>query len=381
MPIRILHLISSFNVGGAERNLLNLLRYRQSETIQYYLACRRQSGLLFTEFEASEVVIKLLQWGKYSMYNPLRWREVGELVNYIRARQIDILHAHMPPSIIYGPLAAHRAGIVSIASVHAMRSQLSYLQYSQAKLMQNKINYFLEGSQAVTEDLFAHGISREKLISIPYGVDGEKFSSNQQQARLEFRKQFAISDSSFVIGRIARFHPDKGFDLLLQMVPMLKNFIPNLKVVLVGDGPQRAELQKITRTLNISEQVIFTGFYLATEKALAAFDLVAISAKAEALGISTLEAMAAGQCFVSYDTGGLTEVIRDGYNGLLIKLGRQAEFIEAIKRLYQQPEYCQRLGQNSRKLFAQKYSLTAMCHALEKFYGQTQLGKDNYNAA
>lgn len=366
--MRVMHLISGFRVGGAERNLLNIISNQHAADVQYCIACRRDSDPLYADFQQTGVPIHVLQSGKYAMYNPLRLGEINELAGLVKKLKIDVLHAHMPPSILYGPFAARKAGIVSVASMHAMRSQLSALQFIQAPLMQSRIDYFVEGSNGVSTDLVKSGISPEKLVAIPYGVDAQKFRSNDQEARAAFRARFGIDKSSFVIGRIARFHADKGFDLFLKMVPALSKIIPNLKVVLVGDGDQRAALESQVQALNLNEIVVFTGFFGKTEQALAAFDLVAITARAEALGISTLEAMAAAKCFVAYATGGLTEGIHDGYNGLCISPGNQAGFIQAVTQLYQQTEQRRSMELNSRDLFEQKFSVQVMCQSLENFY-------------
>jgi len=234
--------------------------------------------------------------------------------------------------------------------------------------MKKYVDRYIEGAADCLADLRKSGIAPNKLLHIPYGVDGSLFSDHSGEMRKQFRQEFNIPESSFVMGRIARFHYDKGIDQLLTLVPELLQQIPQLKIVLVGNGPEMSNLKQLTKTLSIEETVIFTDFYLETQKALAAFDLVAITARKEALSISVLEALAASKPFVSYDIGGLSEAIIKDVNGLMITENDKPAFKQAIVDLYEDSNLLESLGDASLGIFNGRYDLSNMCNKYEQEY-------------
>ena len=366
-PLRIMHVISSLAVGGAERNLLNLVRDNSHPHITHIVVCRRFGGL-HQDFIEAGIELILLDSAKYALYNPLRWREISEIASLATIYRIDILHAHCPPSLFFVPLAARKAKCRCAVSVHAMRKQLTFFEYQQIFPVKRKVDRYIEGSKGVISDLCEAGISPDKIACVPYGVDGALFARNNQTLRMDFRRSHNINKDAIVACRIARFHPQKGFDLLLKMVPEIVDRLPGFRLLLVGDGPEMGSLRKLAKELGVSEAVIFTGFYLRTEEIYAASDLVLITAREEALGISQLEAMAAASAFVAYEVGGLSEVLQHERNALLIESGDEAGFIDAVASLAVDESKRWRFGQESLKRFQQSYSIEAMRNGVVKIY-------------
>lgn len=368
MTIKVLHLISGPNVGGAERNLLNLIRYMAPSHIEHHVAFRYFSGELRDDFESCGARLHVLESGRYRGYDPRRIKEISELKSLIAAQHIDILHAHLPPSILTGPIVAYLGGCKSVISVHAMRKQLGFHEFGQFHLVKRFIDAYIEGSLGVYNDLMRAGVPPALLHHIAYGVDGSLFSTGRRGLRREFRAAYAIPDDAFVIGRIARFDRQKGFDLLLRAVPGLLERIPELYVVLIGDGPEMETLKALAHSLGVAARVVFTGFFTDTHKALAGMDLVTITSRQEALGISTLEAMAAAKALVSFDIGGLGEAITHGENGILVKSEDMSALTEAIVRLYTDSSLREQMENESERRFRAGYSVVKMCECMQVFY-------------
>jgi len=367
-PLRVMHVISGLAVGGAERNLLNLVTDKSHPEIIHIIVCRRLSGGLYQDFVDAGIELIGLRQASYALYNPLRWREISEIAQLVQDKQIDILHAHCPPSLFFVPLAARKAKCRCVVSVHALRKQLSFFEYRQIFPVTRWVDRYVEGSAAVHEDLHRAGISARQLEYVPYGVDGALFASNTLEMRESFRKKYGISNDSIVACRIARFHSQKGFDTLLRMVPKIVASLPQFRLVLVGDGPEMPYLKQLVLELGIRDFVLFTGFFLQTEAVYAASDLVLITARTEALGISQLEALAAGKAIVSFDVGGLDEVLEHDVNALMVEPGDSAAFIDAVLDLAADKSKQQRFAQQSQKRFQQTYSVEAMRNGIIDTY-------------
>lgn len=365
---RVLHLISRPAVGGAERNLLNQLNCLRSTRIEQQVAFRDVNGDLLTDFKLTGIKIHELDSGKYKRYDLRRLYEIIEIVRLIKHNKIDLLHAHMAPSILFGPIAAYFAKIPCIASVHAMKSQLKTSEFQQARIMKYFISMFIEGSNGVIADLYNAGIEKNRMSLISYGVDENTFAKNKETMKKEFRKKWNIPEDAFLIGRIARFERDKGFDLLIELIKQIIKIIPNLHVVLIGDGKEKNSCMKQVKIEGFETKVTFTGFYLNTNEALAAIDLIVITARHEALGISTLEALASGKAFVSYNVGGLGEAIINGKNGITVEFGNHNELLNSIKILSTNLEMKKNFETESYSIFKRNFSIQKMCKDIEKTY-------------
>lgn len=261
----------------------------------------------------------------------------------------DVIHAHSPVLNVLPALrAGRRLGIPVVYEIrafwedaavdhgttreHSLRYRLTHALETWALRRVDHVFTICEGLRA---DIVARGIPAERVTVIPNAVDIESFQlSGEPDAALKARLGLG---GRTVIGFVGSFYAYEGLDLLLDAVPALLARQPDLRVLLVGGGPQEANLKAQAARLGIAERVIFTGRVPHGEvsRYYDLIDLLAYPRHSMRLTelvtpLKPLEAMAQGRVFVASDVGGHKELVRDGETGRLFRAGSAAALSEAV---------------------------------------------------
>jgi glycosyltransferase involved in cell wall biosynthesis len=212
-------------------------------------------------------------------------------------------------------------------------------------------------SRFVADRVIAGGISPEQVAVIYDGV--ELPSAAAVVARQQARKRWDV-DGETLIGCVAQFVPGKNQEILIRAFPSVLKQIPNCRLLLIGDGPERAGLEQLARTLVIAPRVVFGGFIEDVARAYEALDVFLFPAVNEGLGSSLLMAMSYGLPVVVVTSGGVPEVVEDRANGFLVREPRAGEFSDAIVRLLKNPAEASRLGRAARETILRKFNADRM---------------------
>jgi glycosyltransferase involved in cell wall biosynthesis len=191
-------------------------------------------------------------------------------------------------------------------------------------------------SEAV-RDVAVHGyhVHPGRVRVAHNGIPLERIRTVSPGTRQRMREELDISGDSAVIAMIARLYAEKGPREMIEIMSMVSKARPDAVLVLAGDGPERASCESLARTLGLERVVRFLGNRDDVPELLAAADLVVIPSHREGLGLSAVEALAAGKPVVAFDVGGLREVVSDGASGRLIPAGDQRAFADAVLALLQ----------------------------------------------
>ena len=260
-------------------------------------------------------------------------KRLGEIIPKIKP---DVLHAHSPCLNAIAALRAGRKfGIPVVYEVRAFwedaavdhgTSTENGLRY---KLTRGLETYALKRADAVTTiceglrgDIVARGIPEAKVTVIPNAVDIDKFAVGGE-ADLDLKRQLGLEHNR-LIGFIGSFYAYEGLDILLRAVPALAQRLPDLRVLLVGGGPQEARLRQMTQELGIADKVVFTG-RVPHDQVQKYYDLLDVlvyprlSMRLTDLvtPLKPLEAMAQGRILAASSVGGHRELIVDGKTGVL----------------------------------------------------------------
>lgn len=214
---------------------------------------------------------------------------------------------------------------------------------------------------------------------IPTGIDFAPFSSeNYTQEEINRLKEiFHIPQNQPIILFIGRVAKEKSIDMLIQAMPTLVDKIPGVKLVIVGDGPSRLELEELAQKLGILDSVIFTGMqpWSTIGRMYQLGDVFVSASITETQGLTFAEAMAAGLPVVAREDESIAGFVRDGYNGKLFHTSE--ELAQALYRVLSDPAYCKTLGENAlhsiKPLSAETFGLNA-----ESFYQEMI---ENYHGA
>jgi len=263
----------------------------------------------------------------------------------------DVIHAHFafPPGFIGTFLSklfkkpcivtAHGVDILKDAETNYGIRLNPFLDFA-VKFTLKSASYIIACSEYVKNEVKKCGISEEKVIVINNGIDEiDRRVYQAEMMRQKVRKELNLPDDSIVLFTARRLVPKNGLHYLLHAIKKVSYKIPNIMLMVAGDGPQFRELTKMVEKMNLSKNVQFLGEInnCLLERMYIACDLVIIPSVVEAFGIAALEAMAYLKPIVAFDSGGLTEIISENKVGLIARNRDVKDLAEKILKLITSP--------------------------------------------
>lgn len=362
-PWRVLQLISSLPVGGAEDLVAALVTGIDPRRFRVEAATLGPAGEVGRELTRAGHRVHSLELDLKGTPLVRVVRGVRELLREVRP---DILHTHLYHPNLYGRLASVGLGLPGVvASVHN--------SYTGVKLHRCLWNFLLSGltdkvlvsSPQVWQDVHTWDrVAAAKLEILPSGVKLPEPEAVPDPAAI--RAELGIS--GFVVGAVGRLEEQKGQRYLLAAVPELVREIPDLTVVLAGEGREGPALRRQAEDLGVGSRVHFLGTRRDLPRLFQALDLFVHPSLWEGLPLTLLMAMGAGLPVVGTRVSGVTEVIQDGINGRLLPPGDRGALAQAILGLYRQPELRGRLGDAARRTVIEGYSQEVMLRRVEQIY-------------
>lgn len=315
--VRVLHVIGGGEYGGAEEYLVQLFTHLRGAAfpVELHLACFYEARLA-QELRQRGFALSVMPYGRLDI------RLVRGLAALFRRFQPDVVHTHGVKANFFARVAARRTAIPLVTTVHSVLrydypNPLAYFVAAQMERWTRRWNHhYIAISQALKAQLVAEGILPERISVIHHGIDVERFSPDRRHAAL--RQEWGFPADAFVWGTVARFVEVKGLSVLLHAFSRVRQIEPRARLVLIGDGPLRAQLDAQARALGITDAVCFTGFRRDVPDCLANLDAYVSASFSEGLGLSVLEAMAMRLPVVSTAVGGILDFLRHGENGLLV---------------------------------------------------------------
>jgi glycosyltransferase involved in cell wall biosynthesis len=212
-------------------------------------------------------------------------------------------------------------------------------------------------------------IRPDKVIRIYNGVETGIYSADaRQEGRRRIREEFSLGEHDMVVGAIGRLVWQKGFKHLLKCLPDVLSDASQIKTLLVGEGPLRAELESLSKELGVQQSVIFAGERRDIPEVLAAIDIMVVPSVLEGFPMVTLEAMAMEKPIVATAIPGITEQITNGKEGLLVPPDEPVALANAILRIANDPYFAQELGRVARRRVESEFSIEQMVELTMKTY-------------
>ncbi len=209
-----------------------------------------------------------------------------------------------------------------------------------------------------------------RLRVIYNGLNLDQLRTAATAAGTSRRVELGVSVDRPVIAMVARMHRVKGHHGMLQIMPRIVKSCPDALLLLIGDGPERANCEALVRELNLQTQVRFLGHRKDVAELLAASDVVVVPSQQEGLGLAAIEALAIGKPVVAYAVGGLPEVITEGVDGRLIEPQDQQAFADAVITLLKDRAMMQTYGVRA-AVSAERFTLDRHIAALLDLYHET----------
>ena len=283
--------------------------------------------------------------------------------NLLSTGRIDLVHANEAHAVSAAWLACAHWSVPFLAS-RRVGYPIGKNWFSQAKY--RAASRILANSQWVADQAAASGVPIDKLRVVYEGTEiPERFSPAQ---RKQARRRWGVPEHAPLLGCVGVLLPDKGQEWLIRAVAELCKDYPDVRLLLAGDGPCRADLESLANELGVTQAVIFAGFVKDVESAYAALDVFLLPSFFEALNNSLLAAMAYEIPSIAFRRGALTEIIEDGHSGLIVSGPDVPEIRAAVKRILQDRAFALALGRSARHRVAENFSADRMIEKTLQVY-------------
>jgi len=358
--ISVMHLLTSFQVGGAETVALQLCRAMNGSVYRILACCLKKSGPMASRFQAAGVETFALS--NCRTMRGLDLALLSRLVTLLRRERVHLLHCHNSFPREYGAMAAMLSGVpVVVGTQHAVWSDGTIERPPiLARLMNPFVTHFVAVADHVLQAATSTGhIQRERASVIYNGVDVRRFRP---------RRYRTPKQSNIEIGCVARLSHEKRHDVLLQAIAQLAPKYKNVRLHLVGDGPSRGALETQAGYLGLGRNVRFLGLRNDVPEWLRAMEVLVLGSATEGLPLTILEAMASGLPVVATSVGGVPEMVEDGVNGFLVPPEDPVALAAALERLVKDRDLRLRMGRKGREIAVKKFSLDIAVRKHEELY-------------
>ena len=368
-PLRLLFVADHLKCGGAERHMVGLAsglaRRGHHVTVAYLKAQADLAG----ELEQGNVRCVCC-----ASRGGLDRAALARLAALVDIEQPGLLVATSQYSLMFGALAALRArSRPALAFIchstdvvrRGLRARLRFVVYRQFYRLAHCVVFVSEQQRHFFAGL---GLRLARTEVVHNGIDLAHFSAPQlQAARAHLRETLGFAAGDLVIGLCAVFREEKRHGDLLTAVARLRSAGLPLKVLLVGDGPERTRIEAWRDRLNLQDAVVLAGFQHDVRPFIGACDIMALTSHSETFPISTLESMALAKPLVASDVGGVREQVTHGHSALLYQAG-DIDALAAALQLFADPATRERLGQGALAAVRARFDLQAMLARYENLF-------------
>jgi len=364
--VKVAILASTLNVGGAERVIEALALGLPDRGFDVDIFCLRSPGIIGSQLNKTVFVKSEILRGKV---DPIA---IFKLSSMLKGYNILFTIDHHN-ACFYGSLASWLAGVrVRILAVHSTGLWQRGSVFSRTdKIVLSLFNSIVALADKHRQYLIEHeGILPEKIAIIPNGVDIKRFSPLSNEDRLKVRERLNIRVESIVVSIVAALRPEKNHTLFLRAASKVLGNFKDFIFLIIGDGPQRGNLERFSVELGLEGKVRFLGIRDDVEELLGITDIAVLCSYpvVETFPLSILEAMSCGVPVVATDVGSIGEFIENGKNGILIESNDLDALSNSILKLAKDSELREKLGQEGRKTVIEKFSINLMVNRYAELF-------------
>lgn len=354
-PYPVVVVLTSFDIGGTERQMVELVRRLDARHFRVHVACFHKRGSLLSKMPP-DIPIDVFPLGGFG--RPAAARQLLRFARWCRSLDAKLVHTCDLYANVFGLTGGAMARVpVRIGS----RREVVTGDKTRAQLAAQAFAYrtahgLVANSRAARDQLTKEGIAPERITLIPNGVDLTAF--------LPPRDRHIIRK----IAMVANLRAEKGHDALIDAAPAILAREPEAEFFIGGDGPLRDALIERAEARGVARRFRFLGQCNDVPALLSTSDLFVLPSRSEAFPNAVIEAMAAGLPVVATNVGGIPELITSGVSGVLIPPGDAAALARSVLELMDRPGFASSLGQSARTRIEQEFSFDRMVAGFEGLY-------------
>jgi glycosyltransferase involved in cell wall biosynthesis len=372
--MKVVHLIDSEGMYGAEKVIYNLLPVLQELNIQVVFGClsptNSPGAALGKALEKKNIpVIYLDERKKVSL------RGLIDIYNLLKKNRTDILHVHGYKATIIGGMIAQLVGIPFISTYHGEAGRhpelATYVKIE--TLLLKKAAHVIAVSRQIKNELLSRGISRGKISIVYNGIDDPLAGKRKVIRNI---KKECDNLQLLCVGRLIAI---KRFDLIIEAIHRLRKDYPNIVLKIAGSGPLESSLKKQIDDLGLKQSVVLIGYVEDMSELYNNTDLFILFSDTEGSPIVLLEAMAFSLPIIASSVGAIPEMVKDNEGAIILPPGNLLQLIQSIKHIIDNPERGSALGNKARDIFEMNYNSRIMASQYIKHYKHCLHG-ENTNA-
>ena len=378
--MKILHTITSLDKGGAENHVaqLGLIQKKKLNQVKFFIS--KNSNYWPKALKKKKIdVFKSNYFHERSIHQKIIkiFRDILKLKNIINKYKPDIIHAHLPymeiityltlfickekPKFI---ISKHVDNVFFQGSIGQKRNLFgAFLERTISK----KTNSIIAISKSVKKFLISDyiGIDRNKIHVVYYGINKSSILKNNIK-KINFKKKFNFNNNELKVGCIARLVPQKAIDNLIKSLALIDDKI-KLKLIIVGKGPLKKQLQDLAIKLNVHKKIIWIDFLDRIQDFYEFIDIFVLTSRYEGLGFVFLESMLFKKPVIASNSSAMPEIVKNNYNGFLVPQNNTKILSKMIIKL-KNKKIRIRLGQNGFEFVKKNMSLIKMFNKINKIY-------------
>jgi glycosyltransferase involved in cell wall biosynthesis len=373
-PVRLLWLLDSLGVGGAEALVVPFARELDRAEYELFVGCLwfidgevvvgglRQLGVPTTEFAAK------------SLRDVQTFRRVR---SFVAENGIELVHAHLTFSAIWSALLTRQTGVPSVATLHvaptATRQHKNTVRHRVMTdvrdfLLRKSLNRWSSGvimvSDALRQAYVGRGLDGRKTRVVHNGIELERFRRDRAATRARVHEEFAIPQDVPVLVTVSVLRPAKGIEVLLDAARQ----VPNACFLILGDGVMRQQWSELAASYGIADRIRWAGFRTDVDALLAGCDAMVHPSLDDAFPTVLLEAMAAGLPVIASRVGGIPEIVVPDVTGTLVPPGDAGALAAAIGGMLADRHKMARMGEAATDVATKNFSTAAWVGRLKVVY-------------
>jgi len=361
--LRILHVLHAFSAGGLENGIVNIIN-GSPDHLEHELCLLSKSGDFIERLKRPVVLHEMNKRQGNDVRLAFRLRKL------FHQRRVDIVHTRNWGAFDGLIAACMTSRVTLIHGEHGRDIADPQGAARHRNLARRLLSFRARKYVAVSQDLYrwldriVH-IPKGKLEFIPNGVDTEKFCNGRDW---QLRAELGISANEYVVGTVGRLDPIKNHEGLVNALQLLQSSQRKVRLVIVGDGPNRPNVERALSAAKLLPKPHFLGHRSDVDRLYRTFDAFVLNSFGEGMSNTLLEAMASGIPIICTSVGGNVELIKHRESGMLVEPGQDVALAEALKELMDPSSALNSLASNARRFVVDNFSLSSMIHRYVQLY-------------